>query len=72
VAALGELFQKTKDTFFAESRIRQYQSHAKRTSGQAHRAATTGAIPATIVETVEIKPLAPPSPPPEESAKTTA
>jgi hypothetical protein len=72
VAALGELFQKTKDTFFAELRIRQYQSHAKRTSGQAHRAATTGPLSATIVETVEIKPLAPPSPPPEESAKTTA
>jgi hypothetical protein len=72
VAALGELFQKTKDTFFAESRIRQYQTHSRRTSGQAHRAAATGPLTATVVETVEIKPLAPPSPPAAESAKTTA
>jgi hypothetical protein len=72
VAALGELLQKTKDTFFAESRIRQYQSHAKRTSGQAHRAAATGPLDAAVLDTVEIKPLAPPSPPAAESAKTTA
>lgn len=71
VAALGDLLQKTKDTFFAESRIRQYQTHAKRTSGQAHRAAS-GPLNATLVETVEIKPVEPPSPPPAQSAKTTA
>jgi len=72
VAALGELLQKTKDSFFAESRIRQYQTHSKRTSGQAHRAPTTAALNATVVDTVEIKTIAPPSPPAEESDKTTA
>lgn len=72
VAALGELLQKTKDSFFAESRIRQYQTHAKRTSGQAHRAPATAALTATMGEAVEIKPIAPPSPPATESDKTTA
>jgi hypothetical protein len=77
IAALGELFQKTKDTFFAESRIRQYQTLAKRTSGQAHRTAATTALPAAVIDAIEIKPAdikhtAPPSPPAEESAKTTA
>jgi hypothetical protein len=37
VAALGELLQRTKDVDFAESRIRAYQAHAKRGSGQSHR-----------------------------------
>lgn len=72
VAALGELLQKTKDSFFAESRIRQYQTHAKRTSGQAHRGSATVPPSAAVVEPVEIRPVAPPSPPATESAKTTA
>lgn len=76
VAALGQLLQKTKDTFFAESRIRQYQTQAKRGSGQAHRGATASssdpALHATLVNTIEIKPISPPSPPAAESAKTTA
>jgi hypothetical protein len=37
VAAFGELLARTKDSFFAESRIRTYQTQAKRGSGQAHR-----------------------------------
>jgi len=45
VAALGELLQKTKDTFFAESRIRGYQTHAKRGSGQLHRLPTASPSP---------------------------
>jgi hypothetical protein len=57
VAALGELFQRTKDTFFAESRIRQYQAQSKRTSGQAHRGPSTAPLNATIMDTIEIKPV---------------
>lgn len=72
VAALGELLQKTKDSFFAESRIRQYQTHAKRTSGQAHRASPVAALSAATGDAIVIKPIAPPSPPAAESAKTTA
>jgi hypothetical protein len=58
IAALGELLRKTKDASFAESRIRQYQTHAKRTSGQSHRPAAAAPLTATIVETVEINPVA--------------
>lgn len=58
VAALGELFQKTKDKYFAESRIRLYQTHAKRTSGEAHRTAKSTPLAATVLDTIEIKPIA--------------
>jgi hypothetical protein len=56
VAALGELLQRTKDTFFADARIRAYQTHAKRGSGQAHRTPATDAA-TSATESPPGKPL---------------
>lgn len=52
VAALGELLARTKDTFFAESRIRTYQAQSKRSSGQSHRTPAHSALAAEVVEIV--------------------
>ena len=61
IAALGELLRGTKDTLFAETRIRQYQTQAKRGSGHAHKAAATAPLVATVLEPIEIKPIQPAS-----------
>ncbi len=50
VAALGELLHKTKDTFFAQSKIRQYQAIAKRGSGQSHRENLPQPLAASVLE----------------------
>jgi hypothetical protein len=52
VAALGSLLQRTRDQFFAESRIRQYQTHSKRKSGQTHRL-PAGSPPVKTIATNE-------------------
>ena len=59
IAALGELLRGTKDTLFAETRIRQYQTQAKRGSGHAHKAAAAAPLVATVLEPIEIKPIPP-------------
>lgn len=68
IAALGELLRGTKDTEFAEMRIRQYQTIAKRTSGQAHKSAATTPLMATVLEPIEIKSISSSTSPPQPAA----